>query len=192
MAATIFVNYRVTDSAFAAGLIYDSLVERFGAVQVFRDCDSMPLGDLYPSRIRKAVQKCRIMVSVIGPSWLDARDPSGLRRIDNPSDWVRLELGTAFQRGTRVIPVLLDSTCLPGPDQLPDDLRALSYCQFHQVRSRRADADVADLVARVAALEPTLVPSSTAPAGHPRPPTPSTTPRQTAAPSMQPPMEHRS
>ena len=37
--------------------------------------------------------ECKVMLAIIGPQWADARDENtGSRRLDNPDDWVRLEI----------------------------------------------------------------------------------------------------
>ena len=50
--------------------------------------------------------------------WLEAAGADG-RRLDDPGDFVRLEIEAALTRGVRVIPVLVDAAWMPRPDQLP-------------------------------------------------------------------------
>jgi Tol biopolymer transport system component len=73
-----------------------------------------------------AVSSAGVVVAVIGPHWLDARDRTGRRRLDDPNDFVRRELATALSRNTRVIPVLVDGAAMPAPEDLPSDLVPLS------------------------------------------------------------------
>lgn len=150
----VFVSYRTDDSVHAVIAIYDRLASHFGREHVFRDQDSLALGSLYPGRIRRALRRCDIMLAVIGPHWLDARDPHGDRRIDNPRDWVRLELRTAFERGIPVVPALLDSTALPGAGEVPSDISALAVSTYWQVRHQSLDADVGGLITRVDTMLP--------------------------------------
>src|SRR5262245_58499308 len=59
-------------------------------------------------------------LAVIGPNWLDAKDSDGRRRLDNPDDFVTIEISAALLRNIRVIPVLVDGARPPKADQLPD------------------------------------------------------------------------
>jgi hypothetical protein len=147
--AAIFVSYRADDSVHLTSRLAEDLAAHFGNRQVFRDHDSMALGTVYPERIHRALQECGTMIAVIGPHWLDARDRNGLRRIDNPRDWVRVELRTAFQRGIPVIPVLLDGTHLPTREQLPTDIGLLSRSHYWQIRSQIVRADIRGLIEKL-------------------------------------------
>ena len=68
---------------------------------------------------------CDVLVAVIGKRWLSAADEEGRRRLDNPEDFVRVEVGTALKRGVRVIPVLVEGASMPRAAELPEDLKAL-------------------------------------------------------------------
>jgi hypothetical protein len=142
----LFVSYRKDDSVHATIALADRLVSRFGADNVFRDRDSLSLGVLYPRRIRRALERCDTVLAVIGPLWLDLRDASGARRLDNPRDWVRTELRMAFERGIPVVPVLLDRTPLPEQHRLPEDIRLLSLSTYWQVRHQSFESDVRGLI----------------------------------------------
>jgi hypothetical protein len=142
----LFVSYRVDDSVHATIAIADQLARHFGAGNVFRDRDSLPLGALYPRRIRRALERCDTVLAVIGPQWLEARDARGARRLDDPQDWVRTELRMAFQRGIPVVPVLLDQAELPGRSRLPADIHLLSLSTYWQVRSQSFASDIRGLI----------------------------------------------
>ena len=156
----VFVSYRADDSVHAAMAISDRLARHFGRGCVFRDQDSLSLGSLYPGHIRRAARRCDVMLAVIGPHWLDARDAWGGRRIDDPRDWVRWELRIAFQRGIPVVPILLDDTALPGRDQLPADISLLSVSNYWRIRHQSLDADVVGLITRLDGKPPEQVPRS--------------------------------
>lgn len=159
----LFVSYRKDDSVHATIAIADRLVRRFGSDNVFRDRDSLPLGVLYPRKIRRALERCDTVLAVIGPLWLDLRDDSDRRRLDNPRDWVRMELRMAFERGIPVIPVLLDRTPLPGQHQLPEDIRQLSLSTYWQVRHQSFESDLRGLIDGIAGhLSPAAVPDTPA------------------------------
>jgi tetratricopeptide (TPR) repeat protein len=152
----VFVNYRFADERFGAGAVYDGLVGRFGTQQVFRDCVSMQAGEHYPTELRQALEDADILVAVIGPTWLDARNGDGVRRLDLPNDWVRYEIRRALQRGIPIVPVLTAGTTSPGPADLPDDITAVSRLQAHPVSHRQLTADVGALADRIAVLVPDL------------------------------------
>jgi hypothetical protein len=142
----LFVSYRIDDSAYATAAIADHLAQVFGAENVFRDRDALALGEIYPAKIRRAVERCDIVLAIVGPSWLEARDSSGQRRLDNPQDWVRTELRMAFERDIPVVPVLLDDTPLPEFRQLPADITALTLSTYWQVRHQSFESDVRGLI----------------------------------------------
>jgi hypothetical protein len=123
MAGKIFISYRRDDSAGYAGRVHDRLEREFGRDLLFMDIDSIPLGTNFANVIGKEVAKCDALLALIGPGWLDARDERGNRRLENPDDLVRIEIGAALKRGIPVIPILLEGTQFPKADHLPDDLR---------------------------------------------------------------------
>ena len=85
----------------------------------------MRAGVKFPSVLEKRLSECKVMLALIGPDWLNARDEAGNRRLDNPDDWVRLEIARALQRNITVIPVRVNGTPLPTRASLPDDIRGL-------------------------------------------------------------------
>src|SRR5690349_20337215 len=122
---SIFLSYRRTDAPGHAGRLYDRLVDRFGENGVFKDVDSMQPGADFGEVIEETVARCDALIAVIGRDWL-AADADGLRRLDSPEDWVRLEIGNALKRRVRVIPVLVEDARMPSAADLPEDLQALA------------------------------------------------------------------
>lgn len=128
---SIFISYRRADSVYAVDQLDERLKQAFDAEAVFRDASSIVPGAVFPQTIRDALAVARVALVVIGPAWLRAtanlNDPHGPRRIDDPADWVRLEIETLLSRGdgVTVIPVLLGGACVPWPDDLPTALQAL-------------------------------------------------------------------
>jgi formylglycine-generating enzyme required for sulfatase activity len=121
----IFVSYRRQDTAGTAGRIYDRLCAHFGEDDLFIDMDSIPFGVDFREQIVRAVDQCGVMLAVIGPKWLGETETG--RRIDDPRDFVRIELEVALQRKLPVIPVLIDRTPMPAESELPPLLHALAY-----------------------------------------------------------------
>jgi hypothetical protein len=122
----IFISYRRDDSAAYAGRLYDRLAERFGDQQVFMDVDSIEPGIDFEVAIAQAVGSCQVALALIGRRWLTVTDDEGKRRLDDPTDIVRLELEAALNRNIRIIPVLLDGVTVPQREELPGSLAALS------------------------------------------------------------------
>ena len=122
----IAISYRREDSAPITGRIYDRLQAVFGRDRVFMDLDSIPLGVDFRAHISESLNHCDILLVVIGPHWLGA-SPDGSRRIDDETDFVRLEVAQALARNIRVIPLLIDRTDLPSRSTLPEDLKSLAF-----------------------------------------------------------------
>ncbi len=121
----IFIGYRRDDTADLAGRIYSSLATRLGACSVFKDVDNIPLGDDFGEHIKGILQLCRVALIVIGPKWIRAKDRSG-RRLDDPHDWVRIEVELALAaRDLTVVPVLVNGARMPRAHELPSSLHPL-------------------------------------------------------------------
>jgi hypothetical protein len=143
MPSKVFISYRRDDAGHAAARVHDRLEREFGADLLFMDVDAIPLGVNFTKVLRDEVTKCDVLLALIGPNWLDVRDKQGNRRLDNPADVLRIEIGTALQRDIPVIPILLDGARMPEPDELPKDLEELSVRNGIDIRhaSFRSDMD---------------------------------------------------
>ena len=111
---------------------------KFGDDLLFKDVDSIPLGTDFRRVIAEAVSRCDVLLAVIGDNWLNATDDAGNRRIDDPSDFVHIEIRAALERDIPVIPVLVERTNMPRDRDLPEPLRPLA---FRNAISVRADPD---------------------------------------------------
>jgi TIR domain len=124
----IFVGYRRGDGAGWAGRLHADLRARLGRdSQIFMDVDGIPPGEDFRAYIDHAIAQCDAFVAMIGPNWLDARDERGRRRLDDPRDFVRLEITAALNRNIRVIPVLVGGARLPTTEELPEPLDRLVH-----------------------------------------------------------------
>src|SRR5262245_54402199 len=146
MSAKVFLCYRRDDSAGYAGRVQDRLEREFGRDLLFMDVDAIPLGVNFSKVLREEVAKCGVLLAVIGPNWLDARDKNGNRRLDDPNDFVRIEIAAALQRDIPVIPILLDGARVPKADQLPKDLEELELRNALNVRHDSFHSDMDKLI----------------------------------------------
>ncbi|WP_017297792.1 tetratricopeptide repeat protein [Nodosilinea nodulosa] len=152
---SIFISYRISDSADITGRIYDHLEQRFGAGEVFRDALSIRGGNDYRDDIHQALNACRVLVVVIGPGWLNAVDAEGNRRLHQPDDWVRREIETALGRDIPILPLLVNNAPHPAAEDLPDSLKPLAYRQNLPIRSALEFQDDMDrLIERLGELVP--------------------------------------
>jgi hypothetical protein len=147
----IFVSYRRSDSADIAGRIYDRLIGKFGKGPIFKDVDSIPLGLDFKEYLDMKVGECDVFLAIIGDEWVNASDSKGNHRLDDPTDFVRIEIESALERKIPVIPLLVRDAHMPREDDLPSSLRKLVYRNGTPIRS---DPDFhRDMDRLIAALE---------------------------------------
>lgn len=146
---SVFVSYRRDDSKHAAGRLGERLGERF---QLFMDIDSIRPGTDFTAVVRDAVDRADVVLAVIGKDWLFASSESGARRLDEPHDWVSLEVGTALKDGTPVIPVLVDGARMPDRGELPASLTDLASRQAISLDHESFAADCTRLIETIEGL----------------------------------------
>lgn len=146
MAGGIFISYRRDDSRHAAGRLVDRLGQTFAREQLFMDVDNIDLGLDFVKVLGEKVAACDVMLVVIGPQWIDAKDAQGRRRLDDPHDFVRIEVEQALARDVRVIPVLVDGAQAPRVDELPPSLQPLARRQATTIAHERFGSDADRIV----------------------------------------------
>jgi hypothetical protein len=130
---SIFICYRRNDSEETVGRLYQNLVERLGEQSVFKDVNAILAGLDYRKELAAALQRCRIVLAVIGPDW--EKDAKGNRTIDQARDYVNIELSSALKRGVPLIPILVERRpALPAQGELPPELSDLVYRQCLHLR----------------------------------------------------------
>lgn len=92
------------------------------------------------------------LLAIIGPNWLSAKDQNGRRSLEDPIDFVRVEIEAALSRDIRVIPLLVGDAKMPRDADLPDSLLPLARRQAHELSECRWDFDVERLVAILRAI----------------------------------------
>jgi hypothetical protein len=124
MPRKIFISYRRQDAGSNVLGIGQYLENEFGRKNVYIDVD-MRAGTNFPLVLQRRLADCRVMLVLIGPDWLNARNEEGRRRLDDPEDWVRVEIVQALKRGITVIPVRVNGAELPARAMLPEEIRGL-------------------------------------------------------------------
>jgi hypothetical protein len=153
MAGKIFINYRRDDSAPYALAIAGYLEKKFGKHNIFIDVDHMLPGLKFKTVLENKLRQCRVMLAITRPNWVDARDEkTGSRRIDDPEDWVRLEIERALARNIPVIPVLVAGAALPSKSDLPQSLQPLLDHHSATVTTNGFPGDMEGLARAVAYL----------------------------------------
>jgi MFS transporter, SHS family, lactate transporter len=147
MAGKIFINYRRGDDPQAAGRLFDRLEDVFGPEHLFMDVDNIEPGLDFVRVLEEQVAQCDVLISVIGKSWIDARDETGARRLDNPDDFVRIEIESALAQDKRVIPVLVGQAAMPRADELPEPMKPLARRNAVRLTHERFRADTEALIA---------------------------------------------
>jgi TIR domain len=123
----IFICYRRADSAWVAERIYDRLIQKFGEDAVFKDVDSIPLGVNFKQHIDSVIKQCNVVIAVIGKNWVGETTERGERSIDNPRDYIRIEIESALERDIPIIPLIVQNASIPSDEDLPPSLKELSY-----------------------------------------------------------------
>lgn len=139
---SIFINYRRNDSEGEAGRLFDDLTLNFSEESVFMDVAAIEPGRDFRKAIDQSIANCSVLLAIVGLEWLEAKDATGGRRLEDPNDFVRIELASALRRDIPVIPVLVRGAKMPRVDQLPDDLKDLAYRNAVELTHARWKSDV--------------------------------------------------
>ena len=152
MAGNIFISYRRDDAAAWAGRLHLALQKHFKKNQLFMDVDNIPAGLDFVKVLDQEVAKCDVLLAVIGKSWLSTSTSQGQRRIDDPQDFVRIEIESALARDIRVIPILVDGAPMPVAVDLPAGLVPLTRRQAFVVTHTRFGSDIDGLAQQLGSV----------------------------------------
>lgn len=148
-ASRIFISYRRRDAKPEARDLHARLGEHFGEGRVFMDIHDIEPGVDFVEVISRQLETCGAVVVVIGEHWLTAED--GGRRLDDPNDFVRMEVRMALERGVFVVPVLVDGAKMPGAHDLPDDIKPLARINAKVLSDHHFSDDVEQLILTIEA-----------------------------------------
>ena len=145
----IFISYRQSDTQSEASRLKENLEDVFGFENVFFDIETLEPGLNFATAIEKTIRQSQVVLVLIGPHWMDAKDKEGNLRLFNEDDWVRREVAMALSlhgSGTTVIPVLVKNALPLLRSQLPDNIKSLADFQWAEITIKRWKIDVEKLV----------------------------------------------
>lgn len=135
--AHIFISYRRDDTGYIASMLAKELVKTFGNDSVFLDVDNIPFGVDFRTHLDQAVAKCDVLLAIVGDRFLDVQTAAGTRRLDDPTDFVRIEIEAALRRGIPIIPVVTEAATMPRECDLPPSLKPFAFRNGAELRSGR-------------------------------------------------------
>ena len=151
---TVFISYRREITAGEARALYNDLANRLGENSVFMDVDSIALGRDFRSALQNTLASCDLLLVLIGRNWADVRDEGGQTRLENPGDFVRLEIETALKRDIVVMPVLVQGAHMPAAEQLPQGIKDLAYRNGFELSHTRWESDIGEMMRRLGLDDP--------------------------------------
>jgi TPR repeat protein len=147
--AGVFVSYRREDAAGEARALFNDLSGRLGGDSVFMDVDNITLGRDFRQAIQERLATCDLLLVIVGKGWVNAKNSSGRRRLEDPADFVRLEISAAMRRNIPVAPVLVQGAQMPNVDELPEDLKDFAYRNGFELSHSRWGSDVQEMFRRL-------------------------------------------
>lgn len=153
MSARVFLSYRTADGVDKATALARDLGERFGDDRVFLDKDDLSAGGSWRAEIASEVAARPIVLVLVTPLYLGAKDAAGARRIESAEDPVRAEWQAALDAGAHVVPLLADGVeSLPPAAELPETFRSLHERTWRRLRAYDWKQDVERLTHDLIAL----------------------------------------
>ena len=167
MTLRIFISYRTSDGRDKATALARELGALFGDEQVFIDKDDLRAGAAWRHEVTQAIGAQPVLLLLVTPDLLGARDAAGALRIAAVDDPVRRELAAALDAGAQVVPLLGDGVdALPDAATLPPPFDRLGERTWRRLRAYDWPADVqriaADLRAQGIAPKQVAAPSARA------------------------------
>jgi hypothetical protein len=153
MTSRVFISYRSSDGADKATALARELDALFGDEQVFIDKQNLPAGSHWRREIEQTLGRQPILLVLVTPDYLGARDEQGRLRVHGADDPVCSELAVALRAGAHIIPLLCD-----GHAATPDfaaqgaPLNQLAERTWRSLRTHDWPHDVARLATDLQAL----------------------------------------
>jgi hypothetical protein len=151
--AQLFISYRSSDGRDKATALARDLGALYGDAQVFIDKDDLRAGVQWRDEIAATLKEQPVLLLLLTPQLLGARDDHGKRRIDDPADPVRREVADALAGGAHLIPLLCDGvTAAPPAAELPPPLNRIGEFTWRPLRAYDWEHDIRRLVDDLQAL----------------------------------------
>ena len=110
------------------------------------DVETTEPGIDFVEAIENTMAAADAVLVLIGPRWSEFRDASGTRRLENPSDVVRLEVQAALAGDKPVIPVLVAGATMPQPQDLPAEISHLARRTAFELSDSHFETDIRRLL----------------------------------------------
>ena len=137
----IFINYRRNDTKIFATIIYEKILKHINNSNVFLDIDTIEPGENFINSIIKTIDKCQLMLSLIGPNWIKQDEKYGTN-IKNPHDFVQLEIHEALKRNIKIIPILINDASMPKESDLPCELHSILKFSALSINEATLETDI--------------------------------------------------
>ena len=142
----VFISYRRDESTGFAGRLHERLTSLYGTESVFMDVDDIGAGADFVKTIEDQIASCNVLLVLIGNQCLTLKSGNGVRRLDDPHDFVRIEISKALAGNVRVIPLLVNNAKMPVEKDVPADIRGLCRRQAIELTEERWEYDFGRLV----------------------------------------------
>jgi hypothetical protein len=153
MTARVFISYRTSDGADKATALARDLDALFGQEQIFLDKDDLPAGSRWRDEVERALNDAPILLVLVTPKYLGARDSDGKLCIEREDDPVRDELAAAIAANAHVIPLMCDGVDeTPSAAALPAPFNQLAERTWRRLRAYDWREDLARLSEDLRAL----------------------------------------
>jgi hypothetical protein len=153
----IFLSYRRDDSSGHTGHLYSRLADYYGPSSVFYDVKGIRPAEEFRVEIGQALDAAVILIVVISKHWSSIAAADGIRRLDQPDDYVCWEVGAAVTRGIPLLPVLFSDAAMPRRSDLPESIAALAGAQGHRISEPSWDHDFEVLISLINSLAPPVL-----------------------------------
>lgn len=129
--------------------LFNQLAATLGRDAVFMDVANLDLGRDFREALHERLAACDLMLAIVGRGWVEGKGASGRRRLDDPNDYVRLEIAAALKRNIPVLPVLVQGVRMPSAEELPEDLGEFAFRNAFELSHNRWDSDVREMLKRL-------------------------------------------
>ncbi len=149
-APNIFVSYRRDDSRWPTARLYDRIIGEYGSGTVFMDTKSIEPGKPFPDELRSSIEKCELMLVMIGPNWQKKLD----ERSAEDDDWVVNEISLALQMGKKILTVLIDCPEKFTFTSLPVSIASIANIQKLTLNFESFDTDADAIIKHATTIVP--------------------------------------